>query len=125
MTNILVIGLGLIGGSLVKSLKSKNNKKNDYIIWAIDKNKKNIESALKDKYIEKGFYNYSSIKGAFDFADIIIICAFPSVALNIIEKYKDLIDDKKILFVFFDFVDIFFIFVFLELLFFFTLLCPY
>ena len=84
MTNILVIGLGLIGGSLVKSLKSKNNKKN-------------IESALKDKYIEKGFYNYSNIKVAFDFADIIIICAFPSVALNIIEKYKDLIDDKKIL----------------------------
>ena len=45
MTNILVIGLGLIGGSLVKSLKSKNknSKKNNYRIWAIDKNKKNIE----------------------------------------------------------------------------------
>ena len=102
MTNILVIGLGLIGGSLVKSLKNKNiknknSKKNNYRIWAIDKNKKNIDLALKDKYIERGFSNYSNIKEALDFADIIIICAFPSVALNIIEKYKDLIDDKKIL----------------------------
>ena len=99
MTNILVIGLGLIGGSLVKSLKSKNknSKKNNYRIWAIDKNKKNIESALKDKYIERGFCNYSKIKEIFGFADIIIICAFPLAALNIIEKYKDLINDKKII----------------------------
>ena len=64
MTNILVIGLGLIGGSLVKSLRSKNknSKKNNYRIWAIDKNKKNIDLALKDKYIERGFSNYSNIK---------------------------------------------------------------
>ena len=94
MLKITVIGLGLMGGSLVKALKK--SKKN-YRIWAIDTNKKNIKSALKDKYIEKGFYNYSSIKEAFEFADIIMICSIPSIALNIIKKYKDLIDDKKIL----------------------------
>lgn len=107
MTNIFVIGLGLMGGSLVKSLKKfgvksnknskKNSRENNYRIWALDKNKKNIESALKDKYIERGFYNYSNIEEALNFADIIMICAFPSVALEIIKKYKDLIDDKKIL----------------------------
>ena len=94
MLKITVIGLGLMGGSLVKALKK--SKKN-YRIWAIDTNKKNIKSALKDKYIEKGFYNYSSIKEAFEFADIIMICSIPSIALNIIKKYKNLIDDKKIL----------------------------
>lgn len=94
MLKITVIGLGLMGGSLVKALKK--SKKN-YRIWAIDTNKKNIKSALKDKYIEKGFYNYSNIKKAFEFADIIMICSIPSIALNIIKKYKDLIDDKKIL----------------------------
>ncbi|WP_288623917.1 prephenate dehydrogenase [uncultured Brachyspira sp.] len=94
MLKITVIGLGLMGGSLVKALKK--SKKN-YRIWAIDTNKKNIKSALKDKYIEKGFYNYSNIKEAFEFADIIMICSIPSIALNIIKKYKDLIDDKKIL----------------------------
>ena len=94
MLKITVIGLGLMGGSLVKALKK--SKKN-YRIWAIDTNKKNIKSALKDKYIEKGFYNYSNIKEAFEFADIIMICSNPSIALNIIKKYKNLIDDKKIL----------------------------
>lgn len=94
MLKITVIGLGLMGGSLVKALKK--SKKN-YRIWAIDTNKKNIKSALKGKYIEKGFYNYSNIKKAFEFADIIMICSIPSIALNIIKKYKDLIDDKKIL----------------------------
>ena len=94
MLKITVIGLGLMGGSLVKALKK--SKKN-YRIWAIDTNKKNIKSALKDKYIEKGFYNYSNIKEAFEFADIIMICSIPSIALNIIKKYKNLIDDKKIL----------------------------
>lgn len=107
MTNITVIGLGLMGGSLVKALKplkslksDKNSKKIDketYKICAIDINKKNIESALKDKYIDKGYSNYSKIEEALYFADIIMICAFPSVALKIIERYKDLIDDKKIL----------------------------
>ena len=94
MLKITVIGLGLMGGSLVKALKK--SKKN-YRIWAIDTNKKNIKSALKDKYIEKGFYHYSNIKEAFEFADIIMICSIPSIALNIIKKYKNLIDDKKIL----------------------------
>lgn len=94
MLKITVIGLGLMGGSLVKALKK--SKKN-YRIWAIDTNKKNIKSALKDKYIEKGFYNYSNIREAFEFADIIMICSIPSIALNIIKKYKNLIDDKKIL----------------------------
>ena len=45
MLKITVIGLGLMGGSLVKALKK--SKKN-YRIWAIDTNKKNIKSALKD-----------------------------------------------------------------------------
>ena len=94
MLKITVIGLGLMGGSLVKALKK--SKKN-YRICAIDTNKKNIKSALKDKYIEKGFYNYSNIKEVFEFADIIMICSIPSIALNIIKKYKNLIDDKKIL----------------------------
>ena len=86
MLKITVIGLGLMGGSLVKALKK--SKKN-YRIWAIDTNKKNIKSALKDKYIEKGFYNYSNIKEVFEFADIIMICSIPSIALNIIKKYKN------------------------------------
>ena len=85
MLKITVIGLGLMGGSLVKALKK--SKKN-YRIWAIDTNKKNIKSALKDKYIEKGFYNYSNIKEAFEKYLMKDRCAYVS-------GYKE--DYKKVL----------------------------
>ncbi len=94
MSNITVIGMGLMGGSLIKALKLSNQ---NYNIYAIDTNKDNIESALKDGYISKGAYNYDNIEDFFKCSDIIMICTLPSIALDIINKYKHLIDNKKIL----------------------------
>ena len=94
MSNITVIGMGLMGGSLIKALKCCNK---NYNIWAIDTNKDNIDSALKDKYILKGDFNYDNIENAIKWADIIMICTLPSIALEIINKYKPLIDNNKIL----------------------------
>ena len=54
MINIAVIGLGLMGGSLVKAL-------NGYNIWALDTNKEAVDNALKDKYIQKGSYDYYAL----------------------------------------------------------------
>ncbi|MEI0611005.1 prephenate dehydrogenase [Brachyspira pilosicoli] len=90
MINIAVIGLGLMGGSLVKAL-------NGYNIWALDTNKDAVDNALKDKYIQKGSYDYSNIEDMFSWAHIIMICTLPSIALDIINKYSSLITDDKIL----------------------------
>ena len=49
-TNILIIGLGLIGGSYAKALKKKGFKVN-----AIDKNQESISYGLKNKIIDNGF----------------------------------------------------------------------
>ncbi|ASJ20369.1 prephenate dehydrogenase [Brachyspira hampsonii] len=94
MSNITVIGMGLMGGSLIKALKLSNQ---NYNIYAIDTNKENIESALKYGYIEKGYFNYDNIKDLIELSDIIMICTLPSIAIDIIGKYKHLIDNKKIL----------------------------
>ncbi|KLI20277.1 prephenate dehydrogenase [Brachyspira hyodysenteriae] len=94
MSNITVIGMGLMGGSLIKALKLSNQ---DYHIYAIDTNKENIESALKDGYIEKGSYNYDNIKELIELSDIIMICTIPSIAIDIINKYKHLINNNQIL----------------------------
>lgn len=94
MSNITVIGMGLMGGSLIKALKASGE---NYNIYAIDTNKENIESALKDGYIDKGSCNYDNIKEYIEWADIIMICTLPSIAIDIICKYKHLIDNKKIL----------------------------
>lgn len=59
MPNIAVIGMGLMGGSLIKALKYSNQ---NYNIYAIDTNKENIDSALKGGCILKGYSNYDNIK---------------------------------------------------------------
>lgn len=94
MSNITVIGMGLMGGSLIKALKHSNQ---NYNIYAIDTNKENIDSALKDGYILKGYSNYDNIKEFIELSDIIMICTIPSIAIEIINKYKHLIDNNKIL----------------------------
>ena len=94
MSNITVIGMGLMGGSLIKALKHSNQ---NYNIYAIDTNKENIDSALKEGYILKGYYNYDNIKEFIELSDIIMICTLPSIAIDIINKYKHLIDNNKIL----------------------------
>ena len=52
MLKITVIGLGLMGGSLVKALKK--SKKN-YRIWAIDTNKKKYKISIKRQIYRKRF----------------------------------------------------------------------
>ncbi|MEI0478047.1 prephenate dehydrogenase [Brachyspira pulli] len=94
MPNITVIGMGLMGGSLIKALKASNQ---NYNIYAIDTNKENIESAVKDGYIEKGYCNYDNIEECIKWSDVIMLCTLPSIAIDIINKYKHLIDDNKIL----------------------------
>lgn len=94
MSNITVIGMGLMGGSLIKALKHSNQ---NYNIYAIDTNKENIDSALKEGYILKGYSNYDNIKEFIELSDIIMICTIPSIAIEIINKYKHLIDNNKIL----------------------------
>ncbi|AEM22287.1 Prephenate dehydrogenase [Brachyspira intermedia PWS/A] len=86
--------MGLMGGSLIKALKHSNQ---NYNIYAIDTNKENIDSALKEGYILKGYSNYDNIKEFIELSDIIMICTIPSIAIDIINKYKHLIDNNKIL----------------------------
>ena len=83
-----------MGGSLIKALKHSNQ---NYNIYAIDTNKENIDSALKEGYILKGYSNYDNIKELIELSDIIMICTIPSIAIDIINKYKHLIDNNKIL----------------------------
>lgn len=70
---ILVVGLGLIGGSLCRALK----KYTSHVIIGSDLNKEVEEAALSDKSIDYAF------AGDFADADLVIICLYPEAA----EKY--------------------------------------
>lgn len=78
--NILVVGLGLIGGSLCKALK----KYTDNTIIGLDTDKSVEQLALSDKSIDYTFSeNYEEI-------ELIIICLYPDAA----EKYLFSIGDN-------------------------------
>ncbi len=65
--NISIIGLGLIGGSIAKTLKK--NKDNNYIISAYDKPDV-LDKAKKEKIIEKKLSNFEDAINS----DLIFLC---------------------------------------------------
>ena len=87
--DISVIGLGLMGMSLVKALKGKG-----YKIWGLDTNKEASLYALNNDYIIKNDYD---IETAFKSSKVIILALMPRVAVSIIEKYKYALNENTIL----------------------------
>ena len=89
-TNILIIGLGLIGGSYAKALKKEGFK-----VSAIDNNNDSIEYGLKNHIIDYGFTEVQEkvIRGA----DLIIFTLYPKVFLNWIKEYGHYINKNTVL----------------------------
>lgn len=73
--NILIVGLGLIGGSYAKALT-----KQGYKVWAISKEQSDIDYALQNKIIEKGsaFVDENLISNA----DVVVFALYPQIFIN-------------------------------------------
>ena len=78
---VLIVGLGLIGGSYAKGF-TKNNIK----VYAIDRDKKTIDYAMENNIIIGGITEPS--KEYLENFDIIIFALYPKTFLEFIEKYK-------------------------------------
>ncbi|MCH5185255.1 MAG: prephenate dehydrogenase [Oscillospiraceae bacterium] len=78
--NIFIVGLGLIGGSLAKSLKGFKNAE----IYGINRTRRYLDSAEKEGVIKKG-YTVDEAE-AIKEADIIILCLYPSLNVEFIKK---------------------------------------
>lgn len=87
--NILVIGLGLIGGSICKALSDKTN----HTVWGYDKNKHVLEQALNLGCI-------TSVANENDFckADMVIVCLHPVATRSFMESYIPKLKSGCILF---------------------------
>lgn len=83
---ILIIGLGLIGGSLAKAFK----KFTDYDITGHDTEETVIEKALKNGDIDRSF------DGNFKGFDIIISALFPKGTIEFVTENADKIDKNTI-----------------------------
>lgn len=79
MTKIVVVGLGLIGGSFAKALKGFPDSQ----IYGADINKEVLKHAEEDGVISRGYENINDIIGE---ADVLILCITPDSAIDIINN---------------------------------------
>lgn len=77
MKNILVVGLGLIGGSLCKAIKEKT----DYIVYGSTRSSETIRKALECGAIDK-----EGTPENFKECDIVIVCLHPTLTNNWIKQ---------------------------------------
>jgi len=89
--NIFIIGLGLMGGSLAKSLNGFHNAD----IYGVNRTKKYLETAENEGVIKKG---YTLDEGeCIKDADIIILCLYPKLNVEFIKKYSRYLKDGCII----------------------------
>ena len=87
---ILIIGLGLIGGSYAYALKEKG-----YEVGAITLNKMDIDYAL-----EHGIISHGQVEVTKEYVskfDVVIFAVYPKVLLEWVSNYKDYFKDGAIL----------------------------
>lgn len=91
IAKIGIIGLGLIGGSLAKTIRLRIP---DTTIYAIDTNPETLHAALKDQTIQQAFTEISDV---FFTCDCIFLCAEVQNNIELLEKIKHHIRPETIL----------------------------
>ncbi len=92
MKNILILGLGLIGGSLAKAIKENEL---EYRIHAYDPNKLSLENALNDKSIDVAIDQIETISQIEDLSLIILSSSIDKTIENL--KLLNSINEKTLL----------------------------
>ncbi len=87
---ILIVGLGLIGGSYARALK-----KQGFYVSAIDKRAEAIEYALSENIIDRGFCDAQN--DAVKNADLVVFALYPKVFLSWIEENQHLFSPGTII----------------------------
>ena len=87
MNNVVICGIGLIGGSIAKSL-SKDN----FNVYAIDSNNESKNNAIKNKHALEVMHSVEEVKKLED--GIFIFATPPTTTLEILKKNKWLLGSK-------------------------------
>lgn len=89
MEKLVIIGLGLIGGSLALDLK----KRNGYKVYGIDHNPEHIKKALELEVIEEET-SFSEISDA----DVVIVAVPVNAIAEVTNKVLDVVNDDTLVF---------------------------
>ena len=88
---IIIIGLGLIGGSIAKALSSSQ----DYEILAFDSNQNSIKNALDNQSIQGSLHSLDDLENP-EYEDSVVIIATPPSATDDILKSLDFIFNSSV-----------------------------
>ena len=81
---IIIIGLGLIGGSIAKALSSAQ----DYEILAFDSDQQSIKNALHNQSIQGSLNSLNDLEST-EYSDSLVIISTPPSVTNDILKSSD------------------------------------
>ena len=81
-TKVLIVGLGLMGGSYAMALTRKG-----YSVRAISRKQSTIDYALKHNFIEAG--DTKITKELVEWADLTVFALYPHIFVEWVEKYQD------------------------------------
>ena len=87
---IAIIGLGLIGGSIARRLRGFHNCE----VIAYNRSPEPLELAKKDGVIDEGYQNAGD---AMDGADLIILCLYPQLNIDMVRDNADRIKDGAVI----------------------------
>ena len=88
---IIIIGLGLIGGSIAKTLSSSQ----DYEIFAFDSDQNSIKNALDNQSIQGSLHSIDDLRNA-EYEDSVVIIATPPSATDDILKSLDFLFNSSV-----------------------------
>src|SRR5699024_2282027 len=89
--NIVIIGLGNIGGSFAQAIQ-KHTYGHD--VYAIDVDEETLRTAERQGLIKKG---YTDPKDIIPEANFILFAVYPKVIVNIIDQYYSLFQENTII----------------------------
>lgn len=88
--NFGIVGLGIMGGSIARSIRENilNEKSSLGKIYAFDINQASLDLAKKENIIDQGF-SKDDVKNMLQLCDVVFICLYPKKTIEFLKANKE------------------------------------
>lgn len=88
--NFGIIGLGIMGGSIARSIRENilNEKSSSGKIYAFDIKQTSLDLAKNENIIDQGF-SKDDVKNMLQLCDVVFICLYPKKTIEFLKENKD------------------------------------
>ena len=88
--NFGIIGLGIMGGSIARSIRENilNEKSSSGKIYAFDINQTSLDLAKNENIIDQGF-SKDDVKNMLQLCDVVFICLYPKKTIEFLKENKE------------------------------------